>query len=825
MSKGSDTNTDKSQDTTAYLDAFAIAEAEFKTSGNNADVAFPGVAQVVVMKSGSNKYHGDVRGAYENPSFQGNNITPALAGPPSNLKNTNPLASPGYYEYAADAGGRIIRDKLWVYGGYSLQYVNQGQVGFVGAPGPTTGPGACSPVVAWIAAQCPTAKLATDWNDLPQYNLKGSFQLKPSIKLIGSYMHSNKHALTSPGLSPVLPYNEYEVNPGGAWKGEVQVTHSRWLFDALYGFGGSQPFYTAEPASEVGKYGWTNGTGFAGAPAQEDLFNKLFTGTSNAPALLHIFNRHEFSSTFVYLPSRPFLGGTHQLKFGTTETWEEGDTQEPTEYASGDYLLLFNSANASVTTPTPFEITVYNYPVEPRNLLHSQAGFVTDTWSLKRVTLNLGVRGERYNSFYPTQVTKAGQFSGVFPAQTVQNTDTLTWIDVVPRAGATWDIKGNGKTVLKGSFGMFGDTMGYLYSNLFNPASVQSKTFNWTGPCTPTAALAPVEWNCDVTPAFLATLPSLTPVSQTGGSSQVLNANLKQDKTYEYVVRLERQLMPNVALSVGFVRHNMYNLYDSSTNGGSGGATTSYVGSGTNIGHPYSSYTLPATFTYQLNGVTSAPVTIYTYPTATSTCNQGVLPLCTANEILNNPSSRPDVYNTFEVSVTKRYSKKWDALASFWTTKNHRWINALSGISGSPNDDPFAIDNTWHWDARGDITYRLPKGFNVSSIFRSSSGTRGQLTGSFSGTGTNGQKLNQGAVTLRLGPYGQFQGPVIEVLNVRGAKQFRFRESMVVELNLEVFNLLNSSAAVTTSYLTSTFGVVSNIESARVLRIGGEFSF
>ena len=814
--EGLNTDTDHSGNSSDYLDAYSIQEVEFKTTGNNADVPFAGVAQVAVMKSGSNSFHGSVVGDYENPNFQSRNITPALAGPPSNLKFSNPLTGSGYYDYAADFGGRIIRDKLWFYGGYSTQVLYQQIVGFVGGPGPTTGPNACTPVTAWILSQCPSAKPAAVFAKLPQYNAKLSYQPTSSIRLIGSYQHSSKlindqgESITQP-----LPTNIYQNEPSAVWKAEVQIARPHWVFDALGGFAGTEPAYIPQPASSIGQYGFTNGAGIAGDPPEEDLFNKLFTGT-NQQVFLHIYDRHEMTETFSYLPSGTFLGGTHQLKFGTTWDWEEGDSQVPNEYPSGDYLLLFNSPNAAATTPTPFEFTAFNYPVFPRNLLHAEAIFVTDTWHVrKNISVNLGVRWERYNSFYPTQHTTANQFSNIFPAQTVAATNTLTWKDVVPRAGVAWDIRGNGKTVLKASFGEFGDTMGFLYSNLYNPESIQSKTYRWPGPCGPTAALAAVEWQCDVTPGYLATLPSLTPISQTGGTSQVDNQGLKQPKTFEYHVAIERQLMPNVSLSVGYVQHRIYNLFDSLTNGGTIAPTTTYMGTGISVGHPYSSYSLPATFSYNFQGVVT-PVTVFTYPTGSGT---------TSNEFLNTPTSRPDVYNSFEVAVTKRYSKRWTGLASFWMTKDHRWIEGLAGLSGSPNDDPFNIDNKLSWEARGSVTYRLPYGVSVSSLFRATSGTYGQLTNNFSGTGTNGQALNQGTVTMRLGPFGQFQGPVVSVLNLKVAKQFRVKEKMLFEPNFQIFNLLNTSAAVTTSYALSTFGAVSNIVSPRVFRIGGMFSF
>jgi len=62
--EGINTTTAHDENTATYLDSYSIGEAEFKTSGNNADVAFAGVAQVVVLRSGSNQFHGGVRGSY-----------------------------------------------------------------------------------------------------------------------------------------------------------------------------------------------------------------------------------------------------------------------------------------------------------------------------------------------------------------------------------------------------------------------------------------------------------------------------------------------------------------------------------------------------------------------------------------------------------------------------------------------------------------------------------------------------------------------------------------------------------------------------------------
>jgi Carboxypeptidase regulatory-like domain len=841
--EGINTTTSHDEDTAVYLDTFGIQEAEYKTSGNNADVAFAGVDQVIVLKTGGNSFHGEYRADYENPSWQGNNITSAEAGPPNNLKFTNPLHTPGYYDFAGDIGGHIIRNKLWFYAGLSKQYVDQAQVNFFGGPDGTqtlSSAGVVSPG-CWT---CSDAKPAYIFASLPEENEKISWQMWPSIQLIASWLHGQK-SINDQGASTLepLPTNMYEIQPDDAWKGELQVTRPRWILDGMSGYGGYRTTYSPQLASQISQYGFTKGTNFAGDPSQEDTSNKLFTGINDEAEEYHVNNSYETNASFSYLPAKPIWGGTHQLKVGTTDDFQNEETQIPRETATGDYLLLFNNG-------APFEITAYNYPVVPYNWLFNQAFYLTDTWSVKRVTLNLGVRWERYDTFYRQASTTAKQFADVFPATTVPQTTTLIWSDVVPRAGASWDVRGNGKTVVKGSFGLFGDTMGYDYPTLYNPVAIQTRTYPWTvtpapkgqqivdgsgvNQCQATAAGAPVEWECDATPAFLSTLPSLTPISSTGGVSQVLNLNLKEDKIYEYVARVERQLVPNVSVSVGYVGHVLYNLFNSETNGGSVGPSTTYNGSGINVGHPYSSYTIPVTFTDKATG---NPVTIYTYPSTSTPAGAALCAPtgCTSNELLNTPTSRPDYFSTIEFAATKRYSKNWNAGGAFWMTKDHRWINGLAGIAGSPNDLNYPLDTTWNWELRINGIYNLPKGFRVSAYYRQASGAWGQRTEVYSGSGIGptgaAQTLNQGSVTVNMGPFGQYRSSAVEVFNVEGAKVFTFHDTMHVELNFQVFNLLNGSGAVATNWQTTTnpaaptFGVITSIESARVARIGGQFSF
>jgi len=468
--------------------------------------------------------------------------------------------------------------------------------------------------------------------------------------------------------------------------------------------------------------------------------------------------------------------------------WERQDSTRPNEYPSGSYTLFFNRG-------IPTEIRTYNTPTVPIDRLFSQAAFVTDTWTRGRVTLSYGVRWERYHNFYPDQTKAAGQFS---IEQRFEGADVLTWTDVVPRAGMNWDVTGDGKTSLKTFFGIFGDTMGADFSQTYNPKSEVTTRYRWSGPCVVTP-FRNVSYNlpntsCDYLPGSVDFSPTGKDyISATGGSNTLPNPDLKQNKNYEVSVRLDRQLVANVGVGFAYVYHRHTNWYDTGV---------------VNVGRPYEVWNVPVVLTDPFNG---QQVTLYTYPAAYAGAafNQ--------NKVLNAANDRPDYYHSFELTANKRFSREWNLSSSIWMTKTHQWIRATPT---SPNDDRFAISDTWAWEARADANYRFPWDVNASANLRAASGAQGQRTQTFADP-----RLLQGTVTLRMEEFAAQNGPVVPVTSFRLAKKFRVAQRYAVDVNFSVFNLINSSAPVAISYLSGTFGRITDILAPRVARIGIQFSF
>ena len=282
-------------------------------------------------------------------------------------------------------------------------------------------------------------------------------------------------------------------------------------------------------------------------------------------------------------------------------------------------------------------------------------------------------------------------------------------------------------------------------------------------------------------------------------SNSLLNPDLKQNKSYETSVRLDRQLVANVGIGFGYIYIRHVNWY-----GSTAGANTV---DGVNVGRPYQVWNVPVVLTDPFDG---QAVTLYTYPAE----YRGAA--FNRNQRLNAPSDRPDDYQSFEMTVNKRSSRRWNMSASYWATKSHEWVSA---VLANPNDERFSVRDYWSWEARADTSYRLPWDLNASFTLRASSGAQGQRTQTFSDA-----RLNQGTVTLRMEPFGAQQGPVVPISSFRIAKKLRVSQ-YTVDMNFAVFNVINSSAAVSTSYFSGTFGRITDILPPRVARFGLKVSF
>ena len=138
------------------------------------------------------------------------------------------------------------------------------------------------------------------------------------------------------------------------------------------------------------------------------------------------------------------MTGSHSLKMGTQ--WRFGYITADRE---NNGHMVQQYANG-----VPLSVALYNLPIISRSELNGDLGlYIQDTWQLGRLTLNPGLRFERFNGEAAEQSAPPGRFVGERHFDRITNLPNYK--DWVPRVGAAYDLTGNGKTALKFSGGRY----------------------------------------------------------------------------------------------------------------------------------------------------------------------------------------------------------------------------------------------------------------------------------------------------------------------------------------------------------------------------------
>ena len=153
-----------------------------------------------------------------------------------------------------------------------------------------------------------------------------------------------------------------------------------------------------------------------------------------------------------------------------------------------------------------------------------------------RLTINAGARFDNTHIWFPEQSFAGGNFR---PRAADAETHVKDWKSVVPRLGVAYDLTGNQKTVLKGSFSKY---MGNEATGLAE--SVNPHFFDSSNRCV---------WT-DRNNDLYAQSSELSACSGfSGGGTTVLDPDLRRPFNREYSLGVEHSLSMNLRL-VGHVQ-------------------------------------------------------------------------------------------------------------------------------------------------------------------------------------------------------------------------------------------------------------------------------
>jgi hypothetical protein len=731
-----------------------IQEMTVQTSGMGAEVSAGGPNINLIPREGGNVFSGATYFGYSNGSFQFSNLTQALR----DRGLQTPDAVDLVFDINASVGGPIKRSKLWFFG--SARNVGNNNI-VANSFYPDGRPG-----IYDVRVQNYTARLTWQVSSRNKIAIYDDFQRKIVPHLITPGVDAATAARRRP---PVLKYTN-----AIKW---TSPASDKLLLDASYGTsvnayregyqpGISKERFTPEWYATAGRNDINRGTWITASAAE--------TGTYNFRYML--------------ISSMQYVTGSHALKTGVQ--WHIGQTWNTAD-ANADLVQRYRDG-------VPDSVLVYNTPTKLYSLLGADLGlYVQDSWTLKRLTVNPGLRYEYFNSSQQPAGMPAGRFVAFRSFDEIPNLPN--WKNVAPRFSMVYNLTGDAKTALKGSVNKYNRNYTTDFANRYNALALQSDTRNW--------------FDCDINAAGTACSGVALPTNRDDiaqdneiGPSNNKNFGLaparhpdphiKRPYDLEYSFAVDRQILPGIALTGAWYRRETYNLEQQS-----------------NLLVDVSDYAVFETPS-PLNG---EAVTVYNLNRA----KQGLVDLL--DTTVTDRSMARASFNGFEVSFTARLLGGGTMFGG-WSTEKTITVNCAGN---DPNTLRYCDQSQYRIPFTNDFkfngSYPLPLDVQVGATLQSYAGQPLAVNWSVPTNLFPGGRTQ--SVSVNLIPPGSSYLNRWNQLDLSFRKLFRVG-NIRIDGAVDIFNALNSNVVLQQNQnFGSSLGQVQQVLQGRLLRISNQIKF
>jgi hypothetical protein len=730
-------------------------EVTVQTAALGAEVSAGGPHLNLIPREGGNVFSGATYLGYTDSAFQFDNLTDDL------IKRglQTPDSVKKIYDVNVSLGGPIKRDRLWFFGSYR----NVGNDNIVANSFYPDG----SPGVYDQRVRNYTLRLTWQVNPRNKITAYDDYQWKYVGHLYTSGIDVATASRTRP---PVLKYTN-----GIKWTSTVS---NKLVFDV--GYGTSVNAYTEKYQPGILKDPFT--PAWYATAGRQDII-RLTTTSASTP------ETGTYNFRYMLISSAQYVTGSHALKMGVQ--WHIGQTWNTAD-ANADLVQRYRDG-------VPDSVIVYNTPTRLYALMGADLGlYLQDSWTLRRLTINPGIRYEYFNSSAQANAVEAGRF---VPARSfAEIPDIPNWKNFAPRLGVVYDLTGDAKTAVKASVNKYNRNFTTDFANRYNPLALQSDTRNWS--------------DCDFLPGtstcstrVLATNKDNIAQDNEIGPSNNLNfgraparhadPDIKRPYDIEYSLSVVRQLRTGVSVTAAWYRRDTYNLEQQLN-------TLVTVAD-------YAAFTTPS----PLNG---EPVTIYNL----NRSKQGLVDLLDTNA--TDRSTARINYNGLELSFSARLPRGGSVFGGWSADK----LVTVACASFDPNTfrycDQSQLGVPFRHDFKFAGSYPIVWGVQVGAMLQSYAGLPLAVNWTPAASVFPGAQRTQ-SVTINLIPPGSQYLDRWNQLDLSFRKTFKLGKYRV-DGALDMFNASNSNVVLSQNQsFGSTLGQPQAVLQGRLLRVSSQIKF
>jgi outer membrane receptor protein involved in Fe transport len=694
----------------------AIEEVEVLSLGAPAEYGnLTGAVYNVVTRQGTNAFHGDLNFFYQSDGLTSNN-SDGLVNPDGSFvnacgENRCPWTRDKYHDFTAQLGGPLLKDKLWFFLSYQYQRDAQSDIGVV-----------------------PDNPLAFKRYYDDRYFAKLNWQLSPAHKVVGTFHMDEK--TTDNGLdigyapSTAWTRRSKTPTPGLAYTGVLSDKNVLEIrYSGFYGDVSGGPTDPNQPRDLARFYDLDTAQVSGGHYYWYETEPRRTTVTAKVSHL-----------------ADDFLGASHDFRFGV----QYSDAVARGLYGYNDFVYTYTYGG--VRYGYGYERQPFSYSGNSRNL----GVFLDDAVRVNdRLSLNLGLRYD-HNKAYSDEQQELDEFAQ--PTGTrFPRTDLYTWKHWSPRLGFNLKLTSDGRTVLKGHWGMYHRAIATgEFANVIGP-NVKA-TFSGTGYDFATGRFAELTFF-------------------EGNTNLGVDPNYQSPRTDQYILSLEREVVRGLGAYVNYVRKR----------------GRDYPG-WSDIAGEYVQVPFVDTLGANPTGQTIQVFRLVSDPGE-------------RQFRITNPEGVGSDVNAVSFGVMKRKTGRWSLNASAtWLRATGRLTDSISGATlesrgglqfrdfgKNPNhfvntDGRLTLDVTWAFKVQA--VYEFPLGFLASASYSGHDGAHTVRRG----TVRDITGIPEGTTVLlqKRGTLGRL--PDVNLLDIRLQKDFALTDQVRFSVFADALNVLNDDA-------------------------------